>query len=631
MRDTIQDDLLQALREVRRAMQSFAMSANHHVGGSLSCVDMLTSLFFGPGARFPSGAEGLADPDSDRLIFSKGHTASPLYFAHWLKGYLGDASLDDLLQFGEPGFRFERIPWRHPEWGFELTTGSLGQGLSFAIGMAIEARATGRGRHLWVLFGDAECGEGQVWEAAQATVELGLQNVTVLIDANGFGSMRSTDPGRLEETWRGFGWNAQPLDGHDHAALVNAIREARASSEPHALICRTTKGCGLLPPYPGTNKAGGEVAPEFRPSYDLESDVERSVAAARRLQQPVSNTRVVRPADEVVQVDWDADRHPVGTELNPKQFALELAERVESTPGLFVMSPDAIRNSGLGPTLDKFEKWSWTNSQSPVAEWRIAEQDALSAAAGLTAAGRHVALFLMEGFVWRMLDQIRQSVCASNLPVTIVGTSGGISDELGPMVQSDTCLSALLALLNLEVVEAADVNDAKAMLNWGLALGRPVYIRVPGDTLEVRHSYEEAVRLDWNAGCRVESDFAGPNGARRLTLVSAGAMVARAAAASDALRASGVDVRVVNLFSPTAFGRLSSEERAAFIDPAVPAVSMHNAPPSVLGGFLPSSLPTASLGVKGFGQWGKPLERLYELEGLTVQDLFSTCSAVLEA
>ncbi|MET7900672.1 transketolase C-terminal domain-containing protein [Streptomyces sp. NPDC005355] len=616
------------LAPVARAMRHFVMSANHHVGGSLSPVDFLTALYFSGDYRLDVTQRLAAD--RDKYVHSKGHAAAAHYFALWLHGWLGDVPLDELLTFGAVNHRLPRIPQIQQPRGLEMTTGSLGQGLSFANGLALADRRAGRDTQTLVLFGDAELSEGQVWESAQTTVRLGLENVTVAVDANGFGSHMSTLRDSIGSWWKGFGWKIFDVDGHDLAAVHQGLTRTREESAPSVLLMHTTKGYGLLPPYSDSPDAGGEVPVEYRPQYDLEADIEEALrAVAERFpqssaarQEPLAEAVV--PVRESVRLSWDPARNPVGQKMVSKKFAEELVDHITPGGDLFVVSPDAIRNSGLLPMLDAHRSWSWSNPTSPVLEHQIAEQDVASMAAGATAAGLRTVVFLMEGFVWRMIDSLRQSICFPGIPVVIVGTSAGLGDELGQMVQSDACFAAVRSLPGLTVLEANDINEAKVLFNEALALGRPVYLRLAHEALPVLTDLGQLLARDTSTGVWTLRDEEEPD----LVMLAAGSMVPQALEAADRLSAEGdIRIRVANVFSASRFAGRDLAFRREVVPLDVPSLSVHNGPPSVLGEFL--SPHSTSIGLTDYGMHGKPVSDLYEACGLGVGDIVRAAQKLL--
>jgi len=199
---------------------------------------MIGAVFAVIGARDP------ADPDRDRFVLSKGHAALALYAALFLVGTLAES---DLGTFCEDGTLLGVHPTR-PLPGVDFSTGSLGQGLSMAVGAALGATMQGSGRRVIVIVSDAECNEGVIWEAAMFASHHALRNLTVLVDHNhqqAFGRtedvLASND---LASRWRAFGWEVIEVDGHDEAGMVKILRDSGAD-RPRVLIAETVFGKGV--------------------------------------------------------------------------------------------------------------------------------------------------------------------------------------------------------------------------------------------------------------------------------------------------------------------------------------------------------------------------------------------------
>lgn len=219
-------------------------SKSGHPGGSLSAAEIIATLFFSEMRVKPE------DPcwaDRDRFILSKGHAAPVLYAALAEKGYFAKEELQGLRQTG-------RMLQGHPDMkktpGVDMSTGSLGQGLSAANGMALAGKLDGKDYRVFVLLGDGEMAEGQVWEAAMASAHYKLDNVTAVLDLNGLQIDGPTDSvmcsAPLAEKWRAFCWNVIEVDGHDVDALLAAFAEARqVKGKPSIIIAKTVKGKGV--------------------------------------------------------------------------------------------------------------------------------------------------------------------------------------------------------------------------------------------------------------------------------------------------------------------------------------------------------------------------------------------------
>lgn len=219
-------------------------SKSGHPGGSLSAAEILATLFFREMRVKPE------DPrwaDRDRFILSKGHAAPVLYAALAEKGYFPKEELQGLRQTG-------RMLQGHPDMkktpGVDMSTGSLGQGLSAANGMALAGKLDGKDYRVFVLLGDGEMAEGQVWEAAMAAAHYNLDKVTAILDLNGLQIDGTTDSvmcsAPLAEKWRAFCWHVIEVDGHDVEALLEAYAEAKqVKGKPSIIIAKTVKGKGV--------------------------------------------------------------------------------------------------------------------------------------------------------------------------------------------------------------------------------------------------------------------------------------------------------------------------------------------------------------------------------------------------
>jgi len=239
------NELRGVANEIRRlSLQMIAKSGAGHPGGSLSITDVITALYF---------KEMRVDPanplweDRDRLVLSKGHASPPLYVALAKRGFFDESHLmtfdqiDSILQ-GHPDM--SKTP------GIDMSTGSLGQGLSAGQGIALGAKMKNRNFRVYVILGDGECQEGQVWEAALSAPRFGLDNLTAIIDYNKVqlaSSLADSIPLEpLEDKWRAFGWHVVSINGHDMGAILSAIEEARnTKGKPTVILANTIKGKGV--------------------------------------------------------------------------------------------------------------------------------------------------------------------------------------------------------------------------------------------------------------------------------------------------------------------------------------------------------------------------------------------------
>ncbi len=214
-----------------------------HLGGSSSIMDVTAALYFKQMKVFPDPK----DPRRDRCVFSKGHAVLAQYAAFTELGYV---SREDLKKVKTLDGTLQGHPDMDHTPGIEAVTGSLGQGLSVALGMAFGLRLDGSGSRVYCIVGDGELDEGQIWEAAMAGAAYGADNLTAIVDYNGVQATDVTEKvlpvGMLKEKWTSFGWNAIEIDGHNMCEIVDALDAAAAcKGKPTVIIARTVKGKGF--------------------------------------------------------------------------------------------------------------------------------------------------------------------------------------------------------------------------------------------------------------------------------------------------------------------------------------------------------------------------------------------------
>jgi transketolase len=239
-------ELAQIARKLRVYVVNMIAAANSgHPGGSLSAVDIITALYFGRVLKHdPKHPDW---PDRDRFILSKGHGAPALYAALAESGYFPVSELNTLRQVNS---RMQGHPVQGVTPGVEASTGSLGQGLSIGVGHAIAARLDNKPYRTYVLLGDGECQEGQVWEAAMTAGNYELGSLTAIVDSNRYqldGAVEDINSLRpLDAKFESFGWRVITVDGHDVGAVRVALHQARESHDvPVCIIANTVKGKGV--------------------------------------------------------------------------------------------------------------------------------------------------------------------------------------------------------------------------------------------------------------------------------------------------------------------------------------------------------------------------------------------------
>jgi transketolase len=222
----------------------FSSGKAHHFGGSLSCADILCALYF---YKMNYSLENMSDPQRDRFIMSKGHSVPTQYVILSMLGIIPAEELGTLKTLGS---RLQGHPDMRKTPGIEAPTGALGMGLSFANGIAMAGRLDGLKLRVYLLLGDGELQEGQVWEAAMNSANRHLNNVCAIVDRNRFESQGEVDRLKgiepLVQKWESFGWEALRVDGHDMGAICGALDRFDGSGDkPFVIIADTVKGKGV--------------------------------------------------------------------------------------------------------------------------------------------------------------------------------------------------------------------------------------------------------------------------------------------------------------------------------------------------------------------------------------------------
>ena len=237
-------DLQQTAKDIRKTIYKIAHYAGGgHMGASFSMTDIISVLYFDNVLRYD--ASNPAWEDRDKFILSKGHACYALYAVLAKAGYFPE---EELLRVGKPGSKFGGHPKLHDIPRVEASTGALGHGLSFAIGIAYANRVDHKDSHVYVVLGDGECQEGSIWEGALSAPTLELDNLTVIVDHNKLQAMDELENivhmQPFADKWKAFGWNVVEIDGHNHAEIKDALL-TRKVGKPTLVVANTIKGKGV--------------------------------------------------------------------------------------------------------------------------------------------------------------------------------------------------------------------------------------------------------------------------------------------------------------------------------------------------------------------------------------------------
>ena len=241
MREDIKDIATQMRKDI---IEMLAEAHSGHPGGSLSICDVMAVLYFDKMNIDPKNPTW---PDRDRLVLSKGHAAPTLYAALAERGYFPREELKGLRKIDSP---LQGHPNMNDTPGVDASSGSLGQGLAQANGMALAGRLDGKDYYVYCIMGDGEIQEGEVWEAAMAASHYKLNHVIAFIDDNNLQIDGTTDEVMtvrpIDEKFKAFGWSTMVIDGHNYQAISDAIDEAKKSEDkPTCIVCKTIKGKGV--------------------------------------------------------------------------------------------------------------------------------------------------------------------------------------------------------------------------------------------------------------------------------------------------------------------------------------------------------------------------------------------------
>ncbi len=560
---------LDELREAANLMRGYNLvslcaAGSGHAGGTLSIMDIAAALYLRVAELDPQDPDW---PERDRIVWSAGHKAPALYVSLGMAGFF---PLEDVVTLRKLGSPFQG----HPHWlklpGVEISSGSLGQGLSIAVGMALAARLDGARNKVYCLMGDGEQQEGQIWEAAMEAGHYRLDNLIAVIDCNRLQidgwvkDVMQVEP--LAAKYAAFGWEVLRIDGHDMAQIVDAFEQARAvRGKPVVILADTVKGKGVsfmenqagwhgkAPNPDELERALRELGLSGKIAVDdlLEKAEKFQAEAERQLEakMPHFTRDYWWNAGETMRVKMEPTRKGFGKAL--AEYGDD--ERIVAL-GLDISGSITIADFHAGKP-ERSRRWF---------SMGIAEQSATAAAAGLAREGKLPVLGSYATFsAARNLDQLRVSVCYSNVNVLVAGAHAGVS--VGPDGATHQALEdafAMQALPNMVVVVPCDsVETKKAARYLLLEHTGPKYLRFAREATPIVTTEEtpfefglaNAIRLRKDAPDFVSAFYTClardyKNEDEDLTIVAIGPMVPEAMRAAVILRQEfGYETRVLNL------------------------------------------------------------------------------------
>jgi transketolase len=536
-----------------------------HAGGTLSIMDITAALYLKIANHDP--AEPSWDA-RDRIVWSAGHKAPSLYLG---LGFAGFFPKEDVVLLRKLGSAFQG----HPHWlklpGIEASTGSLGQGLSIAVGIALAGKISGKNYKTFCLMGDGEQQEGQIWEAAMEAAHYGLENLIGIVDRNHLqidgkvSDVMEVDP--LDEKYKAFGWNVLHVDGHSMPQIVGTLTAAKAATngKPTVIIAETVKGKGVsfmenVAGWHGKTPNHEEIIKGLNELGVVEKIPYASLLERADQYQHKAMLQLNDKLPRFGRDYWWNSSIVMNTQMEPtrKGFGQALAEQGDDERvvclGLDISGSITISEFYAGKPERK-KRWL---------SMGIAEQSATAAAAGLAREGKLPVFGTYATFAAaRNLDQIRTSVCYGNFNVFIAGAHGGVS--VGPDGATHQALEDLFAMCglpNMSVVVPCDaVETKKATVHMLLEHVGPKYVRFAREATPIVTTAatpfvfgkSNIIRLRRTAKqfvdafeTRLAEDYANEN--EDLTIIACGPMVPEAMRAAYILREEfGWETRVINM------------------------------------------------------------------------------------
>jgi transketolase len=597
------------------SVRATSEAGSGHPSSCCSAADIVAILFFSVMKYDPKNPKA---PNHDRFVLSKGH-AAPLLYAAWAEAGLFPKS--DLLKLRTIASDLEGHPT--PRLSFvDVATGSLGQGLSAGVGMALNAKFLDKSEYrTYVLLGDGESVEGSVWEAAEIARHYSLDNLCAIVDVNRLGqsdpTMLQHDMDAYRARWSGFGWHAIVVDGHDIPTLVTAFDEARRTKgKPTVLLARTLKGRGVssienAPDWHGkplkkgeeTQKALDELSRQIKPSSGVLSI--KSPGVTGNGAKPPGNMG----APSYKTTDSVATREAFGAAL------LALGE---ANP--FVVGLDAdVKNSTY---TDKFAK----RFPERFFENFIAEQNMVGAAVGLATCGKIPFVATFACFLTRAYDFIRMAAIGQS-NIKLVGTHVGVSiGEDGPSQMGLEDIAMMAAQPGVVVLYPSDAVSMWKLVGAAAQHKGMVYLRAGRPKTPVFYGTDEEFLIGGSKVVRQSSSDV-------VTIVTAGVTLFEALKAHDQLKTSGIPSRVVDLYSVCPIDRATLMDCARATQGRILTVEDHYAHgglgDAVLSALASESICVHKLAVREIPHSGKP-EELMDYYGIGARSIVDAAKQILK-
>lgn len=591
------------------SLKATTEAGSGHPTSCLSAADLAAAIFFHAMRFDPKNPK---DPRNDRFVLSKGH-AAPLLWAVWTEaGFIEEEQLLTLRQLNSnlEGHPTPRFPW------VDIATGSLGQGLSAGVGIAINAKYLDQNdMRTFVLLGDGECAEGSVWEAAAMAGHYKLNNLIAAVDINKWGQSEETmyrhDIEAYQKKFEACGMRAIPVDGHDMAAVVSALDSALAEKEkPVAILARTEKGQGV---------SFLEGKPGFHGKALGREDLRKAVAELgepAKVDVSIKPPKGSLPAEPIVKTT-PPPHYSLGEKIATRTaYGEALVKLGAADPRVVVLDGDTKNSTYSEKFLKAFPKRFF--------ECFIAEQNMVGVALGLAARGKIPFASTFGCFLTRAHDQIRMAG-VTQLPIKLCGSHAGVSiGEDGPSQMALEDFAMMRAVPKCAVLCPADAVASERLVAEAAGYAGIVYLRTQRPATEVLYSNEEKFPI---GGSKVlkQSDQ------DKITVVAAGITLLEALKAHEILKNDGIALRVIDCYSikpidvktVVAAGRQTGA--IITVEDHYPEGGLGEA---VMEAVAPQGIPVHKLAVNQIPRSGKPSE-LMSLCGIDAQAIVNKVREVL--
>jgi transketolase len=511
----------------RHSLEMTAESASGHPTTCMSCAEVMSVLFFDEMRFDPADPTGR---DADVFVLSKGHAAPIL----WAALHEAGAIHEDLLSLRRFDSTLEGHPTPRSPW-VRVATGSLGQGLCAAAGMAWARKLDGAQGRVYALLGDGETAEGSVWEAAAFASFNGLDNLVAIVDVNGLGqsgrTMYGHDTAPYAARLHAFGFEVAAVDGHDVAALKAAFARGRAThGKPFAIVARTLKGKGVsfLEDKDGWHGKPVKKGEELAKAVAELGDTSIEIRVEARRYPPAPARSVPHPT---VQPTYN-----LGQEVATREaYGTALAHLAEQSADVVAIDGDT-KNSTFSERLKEV-------APKQFAEGYIAEQNMVGAALGMAAEGKIPFASSFACFLTRAYDFIRMAAYSRPPHLVLCGSHAGVSiGEDGPSQMALEDLAMMRAITGATVLYPSDGVSSERLVEAAARTPGIVYIRTTRPKTPVLYANEEYFPIGQSKTVRAsQKDTA--------TIVAAGITLHEALKAHAILEKKGLAVRVIDLYS----------------------------------------------------------------------------------